>query len=91
MDRDSHDARRTDGGRGPDERRARVRVRTVLLVSLAIAVVLLALDNTEDVDVGYVVGGARVPLVWVILVSLASGAVLERLGTWFARRRLRRD
>ena len=57
---------------------------------LALLVLLLVLDNRRSVPVGYLFGDKQVPMVWVILASVAAGAVLDRLGSWLLRRRRRR-
>jgi uncharacterized integral membrane protein len=57
----------------------------VVMVALVVALLLLALDNTEDVRVGYVVGDADAPL-WTIVVAAAVAGVI--IG-WLIRHRRR--
>ena len=60
----------------PPERRDRAQfVRGVFAALLAVAIVLVALDNRRDVRLGYVFGDAEVP-VWVAMVVAALAGVL---------------
>lgn len=70
--------------------RRRRNLRLTVLASFVLLVVLLGVDNGHDVPVEYLVGESQVALVWVILVSLIAGAVLER-GYSFVRGRKRDD
>lgn len=72
-----------------DERRE-VPVRLVVFFVVALLVVLLGVDNRHNVRVNYLVGDSEFPLVWVIVISLAAGAILERTWTFIRSRRTRR-
>ena len=50
-------------------------VRLVLAAVLVAAVIAVAIDNREEVEVGYVVGEVRAP-VWIILVAAGVAGVL---------------
>lgn len=73
--------------RREDEGRQGVSARLVALVVVVILVVLLGVDNRDSVEVGYLVDDGKIPLVWVILVSLVLGAILERLYVYVRGRR----
>jgi len=61
-------------------------VRLVVVVALIIAFVLVAMDNREDVRVGYAIGEAIAPGWLVILLSAIGGLVIG----WMLRLRSRR-
>ncbi|HEX4186617.1 MAG TPA: hypothetical protein VHY83_01850 [Solirubrobacteraceae bacterium] len=56
--------------------RRRERARTLALVALAVIITLFAVLNTADVEVNWIVGSSRAPLIIVIVVSLLVGIVL---------------
>ena len=60
-------------------------VRLVAIGVLAAAFAAVALDNTQDVAVGWVFDEARVPLIVALVGSFLAGAVIGA----FARRRRR--
>jgi uncharacterized integral membrane protein len=66
------------GGRARSE-----QARTGALVVLAVLMTLFAVLNTEKVNVDWIFGSARAPLIIVIAISLLVGIVL----THFAERR----
>jgi uncharacterized integral membrane protein len=80
-----------DPGSGPPaieptdltRRRRRDQARTIALVILAVIVTLFAVLNTSDVEVNWIIGSGRAPLIIVIVVSLLVGIIL----TYFADRR----
>lgn len=84
---------RRPGDREPDRddggRELRVSARMVAVVVLLAVLVALAVDNRHSVRVGYLVGDRRLPLVWVIVLLLAAGALLDALVGRFLRRRRR--
>jgi uncharacterized integral membrane protein len=72
--------RRRRGGREP--------AKTVVTILLAALTTAFALLNLGDVKVNWIVSSARAPLVLVILIALAFGAVFGALAQRrFARRR----
>ena len=54
---------------------AGVIARFVLIALVVVAIVLVALDNTDDVRVGYVFGDADAPI-WIVLVLAAIGGLI---------------
>ncbi len=50
-------------------------IRWLLLAAIAVAIVVVALDNRHDVRVGYVVGSADAPI-WVVIAAAAAGGVV---------------
>jgi uncharacterized integral membrane protein len=69
--------------RAPAQQRERARMAAaVVLVGLGAA---FALVNLKDVKVNWIVGSARSPLILVIAVCLAVGALIDRIAV--SRRR----
>jgi uncharacterized integral membrane protein len=64
-----------------EERDTRDVVRIVAAVVLVIVLLALVIDNTRKVKIGYVVGDARMPLVVLVLLSAALGALVSWLLT----------
>ena len=60
-------------------------IRLIAIVALVVAIVVIALDNEDDVRLGYVVGDASVPLWAVIVVAVIVGVVAG----WLSRLRHR--
>ncbi len=58
-------------------------VRIGAAVVLVIVLLALIIDNTRKVKIGYVVGDARMPLVVLVLLSAALGALVS----WLLSRR----
>jgi uncharacterized integral membrane protein len=73
----------------PAERR--VFLRLVLLLVVVAYAVAFVLENHKQVHVHFVLGTARVSLIWLVLLSLALGAVAGRLLPQLYRRRRRRN
>jgi uncharacterized integral membrane protein len=70
-----------------DTRRdARSTARLVAAVVLAVLLVAFVVDNTDDVEVGFVFTDGEVPLIVVLVLTALVGAVLDRLATWLRRR-----
>lgn len=66
---------------GPDERfEARIRrrqtFRLLAIVALALVAAALALDNLQDVTIGWVIGDTDAPLVIVLVVAFVLGLAL---------------
>lgn len=62
-------------------------LRIVLIAALVVGLVVVALDNRDDVRVGYVLGDANAPI-WIVLVASAvAGLVIG----WLIRHRPRRE
>ena len=64
-------------------RDARQITRFVVVVAIVTALIVVAMDNREDVRIGYAVGDASAP-VWVVVVAAAAAGVI--IG-WLMRRR----
>jgi uncharacterized integral membrane protein len=66
------------------ERKEQARlIGAVILVGLIAA---LAIDNSHEVKIGYVLGDARVRLIWLLLITAILGAGVG----WLAGRRRHR-
>ncbi len=60
------------------------------LLLVAAYVIAFVIQNDERIDVSFVLWTARASLIWVILLSLALGALAGVLGSQLYRRRHRR-
>lgn len=60
--------------------RRRQTLRVVTLLVLAGAFAAVALDNTQDVVIGWVLDEATVPLILALLASFVVGAIIGALG-----------
>ena len=75
-----------DRNAGAVHRRDAAQVmRLVIVLIIVAALVVVAMDNRDDVRVGYAVGDAQAP-VWIVLVAAAIGGVI--IG-WLMRHRTR--
>jgi uncharacterized integral membrane protein len=70
-----------------DRRSAGHTIRLVLAAVIVAVIVAVALDNSESVEVGYVIGEAEAP-VWVVLVAAGFAGVV--IG-WLIKHRPGRD
>jgi len=68
--------------------RRRQQLRLVSIGVLAAAFAGVALDNTQDVAIGWLFDEAKVPLIVALLASFLVGAVI---GAFTSRRRRKRD
>jgi len=76
-----------DGAQQPPQRRTNKElVRNVLAGVVGVYIVVFAVLNLDDVQVDWVFGSGRAPLIIVIVISLLAGIVL----TYFAERRSRK-
>jgi uncharacterized integral membrane protein len=62
-------------------------VQLVVIVALVIAFVAVALDNRDEVRVGYAIGDAHAPVWMVIALSAVGGLIIG----WLLRMRSRRN
>ena len=60
-------------------------VRWLLIAAIVVAILLVAMDNRDDVRVGYAVGDAEAPI-WIVIVAAAVAGVF--IG-WLVRHRPR--
>ena len=65
--------------------------RTIAVLVLALAVILFAVKNLDQVKVNWVVGSGRAPLIIVILITLLVGMVISHLGGRLSRRKQKKD
>ena len=63
-------------------------IRIVVIIAVIVALVAVALDNTDDVRVGYAIGDAEAPI-WIVIVLSAIGGII--LGWLFEHRPRRRN
>ena len=65
---------------GPPQKRSRREVaRTTGFVVLAVLITLFAVLNLESVEVNWIFGSGKAPLIIVIVISLLVGIVLTYL------------
>lgn len=80
----------------PRERKRRLRRRNLLyarafvLVGSVVVLVALVLDNTRQVEIGWVFGSTSMSLVWIIILSAALGWLAGITTSVILRRRTRR-
>ncbi len=67
-------------------RDAALIIRWVLIAAIVVALVLVAMDNRDDVRVGYAVGDASAPIWTVIVIAAVAGMIVG----WLIRHRPRR-
>jgi uncharacterized integral membrane protein len=70
-----------------EQRETRDVVRMVAVGVLVVVLLALIIDNTRKVKIGYVFGDARLPLVVLVLLSAALGALVS----WLLTRRHSRN
>jgi uncharacterized integral membrane protein len=76
--------------RAPDSERSRTEeTRRLILGALIVIAVLFAVLNLDDVKVDLIFTSRKLPLVFVIVASLAVGAGIDRLLIMRTRRRSR--
>jgi uncharacterized integral membrane protein len=75
-----------DSAQAPAKRSRRETMRAVVLVVLAVFITLFAVLNVKKVEVNWIFGTTRTPLIIVIVASLVVGILL----THFAEMRNRR-
>ena len=68
----------------PDRGRSHT-VRLVLFGLLAVLVIAFVLDNRRRVKVGFVFGERDARLIYVLIVTVAIGVLLDRLWIWMRR------
>lgn len=61
-------------------------LRWLLIAVIVVAIVLVAMDNRDDVRVGYAVGDASAPIWTVIVIAAVAGMIIG----WLIRHRPRR-
>ena len=82
--------RQRDAASEMDEQwQPRVYIRLILLALVIAYVIAFILENGKHVSVHFVVGTTRVSLIWVVLLSIALGAIAGILLSQLERRRRR--
>lgn len=71
------------------KRRRRERARAAVLVVLAVLITLFAVLNVKEVDVNWIFGTVRTPLIVVIVVSLLVGVLIAHFAKLVSRRQQR--
>ena len=61
-------------------------IRWLFIAAIVVVLVVVVLDNTDDVRVGYAIGDAEAPIWIVIVLAAAAGVVMG----WLVRHRPRR-
>ena len=79
-----------DTGELQENWQPKLYVRLVAIILLAAYAIAFVLENRKSVSLHFVVGTAKVSLVWLILLSLAVGFVVGILLSQLERRRRRR-
>jgi uncharacterized integral membrane protein len=77
------------GGAASKKRSQRELARTASLVVLAILITLFAVFNLKEVNVSYVFGSGKAPLIIVIVISLLVGIVLGYFADRIPRKKRR--
>jgi uncharacterized integral membrane protein len=75
---------------GLREWQPRLYLKLVVLAATLAYVVAFVLENRKQVNVHFVIGGSRVSLIWLILLSLGLGVLGGVLLSQLYRRRHRR-
>jgi uncharacterized integral membrane protein len=61
-------------------------IRWILIAAIVVAIVVVAMDNRDDVRVGYALGDAEAPI-WIVMIAAAVAGIV--IG-WLIRHRPRR-
>jgi uncharacterized integral membrane protein len=77
------------GGAAAKKRSQREVARTASLVILAILITLFAVFNLKEVNVSYVFGSGKAPLIIVIVISVLVGIVLAYFAERIPRKKRR--
>lgn len=67
-------------------RDAAMIIRWLFIAAIVVAIALVAMDNRDDVRVGYAIGDASAPIWTVIVIAALAGMVIG----WLIRHRPRR-
>ena len=81
---------RIDTGEVADRWQPRLYLRLIVLGLLLAWAIAFILENRTQVHIHFVLGTARVSLVWVILLALGVGVLVGTLLAQLERRRRRR-
>jgi uncharacterized integral membrane protein len=75
--------------KAPRQRSRQETARTATLVVVGILATLFAVFNAKDVQVNWIVGSGKAPLIIVIVISLLAGIVIAYLADRLQRKRRR--
>lgn len=64
-------------------RDAALLIRWILIAAIVVVIVVVAMDNRDDVRVGYALGDAEAPI-WIVMIAAAVGGIV--IG-WLIRHR----
>jgi uncharacterized integral membrane protein len=71
----------------PVERRSALSLQAILTIVVLVVIVALLLANTRTVEVSWVFGSSRQPLVWIVLVTAILGWLLGIFTSLLVRHR----
>jgi uncharacterized integral membrane protein len=71
----------------PAARRSGLSLHAVLLIVVLVVLIALLLANTRTVEVSWVFGSSRQPLVWIVLVTAVLGWLLGIFTSMLLRHR----
>jgi len=60
-------------------------IRWILIAAIVVAIVAVAMDNRDDVRIGYAIGDAEAPI-WIVMIAAAFAGIV--IG-WLIRHRPR--
>jgi uncharacterized integral membrane protein len=83
MDWKEHD-RQSDA---PQGQKSKISAALVAWIVLAVLAVVFILQNTRNSKVTFLFWDGTVSIWIVIVIAIVLGVLLDRLGTWFVRRR----
>jgi uncharacterized integral membrane protein len=68
--------RSAPGVAAPGESRSALSLQAILTIVVLVVIIALLLANTRTVEVSWVFGSTRQPLVWIVLVTAILGWLL---------------
>jgi uncharacterized integral membrane protein len=68
--------RSAPGAAAPGESRSALSLQAILTIVVLVVIIALLLANTRTVEVSWVFGSTRQPLVWIVLVTAILGWLL---------------
>jgi uncharacterized integral membrane protein len=71
----------------PVERRSALSLQAILTIVVLVVIIALLLANTRTVEVSWVFGSSRQPLVWIVLVTAILGWLLGIFTSLLVRHR----
>jgi uncharacterized integral membrane protein len=71
----------------PVERRSALSLQAILTIAVLVVIIALLLANTRTVEVSWVFGSSRQPLVWIVLATAILGWLLGIFTSMLIRHR----